>query len=129
MVSRHLDDAGSPDDEDDHDLRCTDELRRAVHQAGGVGPTHRRRTCPGSSGAAIDHGAREQRVADALGGLERGLHAQVLACLDIDVPAIRVWGDEYRRIRRLQSEYRSRGRYVCCDRYRKTGRNDATLDR
>src|SRR5262245_58919944 len=50
------------------------------------------------SGAAIDYGALEQRVADALGDVERGLHAQVLARLDINVPAIRVWGDEYRRI-------------------------------
>jgi hypothetical protein len=48
--------------------------------------------------AAIDYGALEQRVAEALGDIERGLHAQVLARLDIDVPAIRVWGDEYRRI-------------------------------
>jgi hypothetical protein len=32
-------------------------------------------------------------VADALGEVERRLHAQVLARLDIDVPAIRVWGD------------------------------------
>ena len=43
------------------------------------------------SGAAIDYGALEQRVADALGEVERGLLAQVLARLDIDVPAIRVW--------------------------------------
>jgi hypothetical protein len=42
-------------------------------------------------------GAIEQRIADALRELERGLHAQVLARLDIDVPAIRGWGDEYRR--------------------------------
>lgn len=49
-----------------------------------------------ASGSAIDYGALEQRVADALGEVERGLHAQVLARLDIDVPAIRVWGDEYR---------------------------------
>src|ERR1043166_7538257 len=57
------------------------------------------------NGAAIDYGAIEQRVADALGEVERGLHAQVLARLDIDVPAIRVWGDEYRRIGRSESEY------------------------
>jgi hypothetical protein len=50
----------------------------------------------------VDYGALEQRVADALGELERGLHAQVLARLDIDVPAIRVWGDEYRRIGRFE---------------------------
>jgi hypothetical protein len=43
------------------------------------------------SGAAIDYGAVEQRIADALGAFERGLHAQILARLDIDVPAIRVW--------------------------------------
>jgi hypothetical protein len=30
------------------------------------------------SGAAIDYGAIEQRVAEALGEIERGLHAQVL---------------------------------------------------
>jgi hypothetical protein len=44
------------------------------------------------SGAAIDYGALEQRVADALGEVERRLHAQILARLNIDVPAIRVWG-------------------------------------
>lgn len=37
-------------------------------------------------GAAIDYGALEQRVADALGEVERGLHAQVLARIDIDGP-------------------------------------------
>jgi hypothetical protein len=58
-----------------------------------------------SGGAAIDYAAVEQRVADALGEVERGLHAQVLARLDIDVPAIRAWGDEYRRIGRAESEY------------------------
>jgi hypothetical protein len=42
-----------------------------------------------AGGAAIDYGAIEQRVADALGEVERGLHTQVLARLDIDVPAIR----------------------------------------
>ena len=41
------------------------------------------------NGVAIDYRALEQRVADALGEVERGLHAQVLARLDIDVPAIR----------------------------------------
>ena len=46
------------------------------------------------SGAAVDYGALEQRVADALGELERRLHAQVLARLDVNVPAIRVWGDD-----------------------------------
>jgi hypothetical protein len=30
---------------------------------------------------------------------------QVLARLDIDVPSIRVWGDEYRRIGRFESDY------------------------
>jgi hypothetical protein len=30
------------------------------------------------NGAAIDYGATEQRVADALGEVERGLHARVL---------------------------------------------------
>jgi hypothetical protein len=34
-------------------------------------------------GAAIDYGAPEQRAADALGEVERGLHAQILARLDI----------------------------------------------
>ena len=29
------------------------------------------------SGAAIDYGAVEQRIADALGAFERGLHAQI----------------------------------------------------
>ena len=44
--------------------------------------------------------ALEQRVADALGEVERGLHAQVLARLDIDVPAIRVWGDALESVTR-----------------------------
>src|SRR5262245_31131837 len=81
-------------------------------------------------GAAIDYGASEQRVADALGELERGLHAQVLARLDIDVPAIRVWGDEYRRIGRFESDYHTLAGTVRVLRtvYRKTGRNGATLD-
>jgi hypothetical protein len=57
------------------------------------------------NGSAIDYGAIEQRVADALGEVERGLHAQVLARLDIDVPAIRVRGDEYRRIGRAENDY------------------------
>ena len=43
-------------------------------------------------------------VADALGEVERGVHAQILARLDIDVPATRVWGDEHRRIGRSESE-------------------------
>jgi hypothetical protein len=47
------------------------------------------------NGAEIDYGALEQRVADALSEIGRGLHAQVLARLDADVPAIRVWGDEH----------------------------------
>lgn len=37
------------------------------------------------NGATIDYGAIEQRVADALGEVERGLHAQVLARLDADI--------------------------------------------
>ena len=57
------------------------------------------------NGAAVDYGAIEQRIADALGEVERGLHAQVLAGLDINVPPIRVWGDEYRRIGRAESDY------------------------
>jgi hypothetical protein len=83
-----------------------------------------------ASGAAIDYGALEQRVADALGEVERGLHAQVLARLDIDVPAIRVWGDEYRRIGRAESEYHTLAGTVRVMRtvYRKTERNGDTLD-
>ena len=82
------------------------------------------------SGAAIDYGALEQRVADALGEVERGMHAQVLARLDIDVPAIRVWGNEYRRIDRFESDYHTLAGTVRVMRtvYRKTGRNGATLD-
>src|SRR5262245_54461754 len=82
------------------------------------------------SGAAVDYGALEQRVADALGEIERGLHAQVLARLDIDVPAIRVWGDEYRRIGRFESDYHTLAGTLRMMRtvYRKTGRNGATLD-
>ena len=82
------------------------------------------------SGAAIDYGALEQRVADALGEVERGLHAQILARLDIDVPAIRVWGDEYRRIGRSESDYHTLAGTVRVMRtlYRKTERNGDTLD-
>jgi len=84
----------------------------------------------GGNGAAIDYGAIEQRVADALGEVERGLHAQVLARLDIDVPAIRVWGDEYRRIGRAESDYHTLAGTVRVMRtvYRKTERNGDTLD-
>jgi len=83
-----------------------------------------------SGGAAIDYAAVEQRVADALGEVERGLHVQVLARLDIDVPAIRVWGDEYRRIGRAESEYHTLAGTVRVMRtvYRKTERNGDTLD-
>jgi hypothetical protein len=83
-----------------------------------------------SGGAAIDYAAVEQRVADALGEVERRLHAQVLARLDIDVPAIRVWGDEYRRIGRAESEYHTLAGTVRVMRtvYRKTERNGNTLD-
>jgi len=83
-----------------------------------------------SGGAAIDYGALEQRVTDALGEVERGLHAQVLARLDIDVPAIRVWGDEYRRIGRAESEYHTLAGTVRVMRtvYRKTESNGDTLD-
>jgi hypothetical protein len=79
---------------------------------------------------AADYGALEQRVADALGEVERGLHAQVLARLDIDVPAIRVWGDEYRRVGRSESEYHTLAGTVRVMRtvYRKTERNGDTLD-
>ena len=82
------------------------------------------------SGAAIDYCALEQRVADELSEVERGLHAQVLARLDIDVPAIRVWGDEYRRIGRAESEYHTLAGTVRVMRtvYRKTERNGDTLD-
>jgi hypothetical protein len=82
------------------------------------------------NGAAVDYGAIEQRMADALGEVERGLHAQVLARLDIDVPAIRVWGDEYRRIGRAESDYHTLAGTVRVLRtvYRKTERNGDTLD-
>src|SRR5689334_4658848 len=82
------------------------------------------------NGAAIDYGALEQRIADALGEVERGLHAQVLARLDIDVPAIRVWGDEYRRIGRFENDYHTLAGTVRVMRtvYRKAERNGATLD-
>ena len=82
------------------------------------------------NGAAVDYGAIEQRAADALGEIERGLHAQVLARLDLDVPAIRVWGDEYRRIDRFESDYHTLAGTVRVMRtvYRKTERNGATLD-
>lgn len=69
-------------------------------------------------------------MADALGEVVRGLHAQVLSRLDIDVPAIRVWGDEYRRIGRCESDYHTLAGTVRVMRtvYRKTGRNGDTLD-
>jgi hypothetical protein len=75
-----------------------------------------------AGGAAIDYGALEQHVADALGEVECGLHAQVLARLD--VPAIRVWGDEYRRISRAESDYHTLAGTVRVMRtvYRKTER-------
>ena len=82
------------------------------------------------SGAAINYGAIEQRFAEALGEIERGLHAQVLARLDIDVPAIRVWGHEYRRIGRFESDYHTLAGTIRVMRtvYRKTERNGDTLD-
>ena len=80
------------------------------------------------NGASVDYGALEQHVAEALGEVERGLHAQVLARLDIDVPAIRVWGNEYRRIGRAESDYHTlAGRCACCGRC--TGRRSATATR
>jgi hypothetical protein len=53
-----------------------------------------------------------------------------LARLDIDVPAIRVWGDEYRRIGRAESDYHTLAGTVRVMRtvYRKTERNGDTLD-
>jgi hypothetical protein len=83
-----------------------------------------------AGGAALDYGSLEQHVADALGEVERGLHAQVLARLDIDVPAIRVWGDEYRRIGRFESDYHTLAGTVRVMRtvYRKAERNGDTLD-
>jgi len=82
------------------------------------------------NGAAIDDGAIEQRVADALSEAERGLHAQVLARLDIDAPAIRVWGDEYRRIGRSESDYHTLTGTMRVMRtvYRKTERNGDAVD-
>jgi hypothetical protein len=82
------------------------------------------------SGAAVDYGAIEQLVAEALGEIERGLHAQILARLDIDVPGIRVWGEEYRRIGRFESDYHTLAGTVRVMRtvYRKTERNGDTLD-
>jgi hypothetical protein len=82
------------------------------------------------SGAAIDYGAIEQRIADALSEFERGLRAQVLVRLDIDVPGIRMWGDDYRRIGRFESDYHTLAGTVRMMRtvYRKTERNGDTLD-
>ena len=49
---------------------------------------------------------------------------------DIDVTAIRVWGDEYRRIGRFESDYHTLAGTVRVMRtvYRKTERNGDTLD-
>jgi hypothetical protein len=101
-----------------------------VHPAGGAGQRIDDELAQAGNGAAIDYGALEQRVADALGEVERGLHAQVLARLDIDVPAIRVWGDEYRRIGRFESDYHTLAGTVRVMQtvYRKGGRNGDTVD-
>jgi hypothetical protein len=37
--------------------------------------------------------------------LECAAHESLLKRLDIDVPSIRIWGDEYRRIGRYEGEY------------------------
>src|SRR3954470_24919173 len=118
---------GGADDDNDHNNRCTDELcTKLAELAQRIDDD----LAKASGGAAIDYGALEQRVADALGEVERGLHAQVLARLDIDVPAIRVWGDEYRRIGRAESDYHTLAGTVRVMRtvYRKTERNGDTLD-
>jgi hypothetical protein len=53
-----------------------------------------------------------------------------MSSLDVDVPTIKVWGDEYRRIGRFASDYHTRAGTVRVTRtvYRKPGRNGATLD-
>jgi len=56
-----------------------------------------------ADGGAIDYGAIEQRIADALGEVERGLHAQVLARLEIGVPAIRAGSARWACLREADS--------------------------
>jgi hypothetical protein len=49
-------------------------------------------------GTAVDYAAIEETIADGLGVLERAAHQSLLQRLDINVPFIRVWGEDYRRI-------------------------------
>jgi hypothetical protein len=81
-------------------------------------------------GAALDYAAVEERIADGLSALERSAHESFLRRLDIDAPAIRVWGDEYRRIGRYEGEYHCLSGTIRLMRtvYRKKARNGNTLD-
>src|SRR5262245_52235964 len=81
-------------------------------------------------GAAIDYGAVEDAVVAGLGVIERAAHQSVLQELDMDVPSIRVWGDEYRRIGRYEGEYHCLSGTVHVMRtvYRKKLRNGETID-
>jgi hypothetical protein len=83
-----------------------------------------------SDGAALDYAVIEESVADGLSGLERAAHESLLKRLDIDVPSIRIWGDEYRRVGRYEGEYHCLSGTVRLMRtvYRKKTRNGETLD-
>lgn len=72
-------------DDDDHDDRGADELRGT--KLAELTQRIDDQLAQAAGGAAIDYGALERRVADALGEVEHGLHAQILVRLDIDVPA------------------------------------------
>jgi len=83
-----------------------------------------------SDGAAVDYAAVEESVADGLSALERAAHESLLKRLDIDVPSIRIWGDEYRRIGQFEGEYHCLSGTIRLMRtvYRKKTRNGETLD-
>lgn len=127
MVSASQRRREEPDDDHDHDDRCADELRGAMHPLAELTQRLDDELAQAGNGAAIDYGTHEQRVADALVEVERGLHAQVLSRLDIDVPVIRVWGDEYRGSAGARATTHARGDGACDGRC--TGRPGATATR
>jgi len=81
-------------------------------------------------GAALDYAAVEETIAHGLGALERAAHESLLQRLDINVPSIRVWGDEYRRVGRYEGEYHCLSGTIRVMRtvYRKKRRNGETID-
>jgi hypothetical protein len=53
-----------------------------------------------ASGAAVDYGEFEERVARATAKAEQHVHQIALSGLDVDVPFRRVWGKRCRRVHR-----------------------------